>query len=165
MNCTNQKTNCTKTLRLTRWRGPPPDLCSPAASNGCNAGCSSGFLHLPQLPDICVNPHPLVLGSRVSNVQQFDVGSLAEEVPGHKFPPTRATYQAEPCYGASQISITRKGRSRSPAPGERSRRRLPEEAAPALPCSAGTPAFPGSAPPRASPALCCECGEPEVRKC
>ena len=68
----------------------------------CHSGiCASRLLRhlakrrLPPRPPSALPPLPspphssLVWGGKVRSVQQFDVGSLPEEVPGHKFHPTR----------------------------------------------------------------------------
>jgi hypothetical protein len=74
----------------------------PLQSLHCRAGspCMCRVpLPLPASSDSCPSPaHPsLVQGSKVRSVQQFNVGSLPEEAPSHKFHPTRGCLQAQAC--------------------------------------------------------------------
>lgn len=74
------------------WSPRPSSICasrprSPPHPDIWPSGASLRLLPPPCRPS---PPHPsLVWGGKVRSVQQFDVGSLPEEVPGHKFHPTR----------------------------------------------------------------------------
>lgn len=110
-----------QTARRPAGRPGDPRPRAPLRHSGCHWGiCAVPLWDIwPSGTSLCLlpppsrpsPPHPsLVWGGKVRNVRQFDdVGSLPEEVPGHKFHPTRGSHQAQACQGTSQPRIQAQG--------------------------------------------------------